>query len=538
MTGSRKVRAARRSWSLAVVPILFLTVFLIYPLGKLLSLGFSLEALEATLENPYYRGRVLWTLAQALGSTALTVVLGVPAAVVFSRYNFRGKRVLEAVLTLPFVVPTIVAAIGFLALFGPRGLTGVNLSRTPWLIVLANVFYNYALVVRLVSSYLSGVGLGLEEAARVLGSSAFRAFWRVTLPVATPAILASSALVFLYTFASFGVPLVLGGGRWNTLEVEVYQLVANQLKISEAGALALIQLVITLAATALYTTYQARSSVSLEVNTARPKARGFSRLWLAFNLVVGLTITLAPLGAMVVRSVTGTDGLTGLNYARAFSSSDSVFVTSTPLALWNSVRFALGTLLVAVPVGLLYALAVWRTRSRVLDALSLLPLTVSAALLGVAYLVAFPGLRASLVMLFAAYSLVAYPFVTRSSLTALRAMPSNLLEAARVLGSTPARAFVRVALPLIAPALTTGMAFAFASVVGEFGATLVLSRPEWTTLSGAIYERLGRPGRLGEATALATILLVVTTVGFLGLNRVSQRSEVRGQEYKRNRDLE
>ena len=517
------MRNARSSWWLAVLPLALLAVFLIYPLGKLLSLGFSLESFRSTFQNPYYRGRALWTLAQALGSTALTVLLGVPAAVAFARYDFRGKRALEAALTLPFVVPTIVAAIGFLALFGPHGLTGLNLSRSPWLIVLANVFYNYALVVRLVSSYLSGVGPRLEEAARVMGSSPFRAFWRVTLPLALPAILASAALVFLYTFASFGVPLVLGGGRFNTLEVEIYQLVANQLKLSEAGALALVQLAITVSATALYTTWQSRSSLSFEVDTTRGRARGFSRLWLAANALLALTITLAPLVAVAVRSLSSADGLTLSNYVRAFQGSDSVFVTSTPLALWNSIRFALGTLLIAVPIGLLYALAVWRTKSRVLDALSLLPLTISAALLGVAYLVALPGLRASPAMLLAAYTLVAYPFVTRSSLTALRALQPGALEAARVLGSSPARAFWRVALPSIAPALTTGMAFAFASVVGEFGATLVLSRPEWTTLSGAIFERLSRPGQLGEATALAVILLVVTTVGFLGLNWVGRR---------------
>lgn len=512
-----------RGGLLAIIPVAFLAVFLIYPLGKLLSLGFSLETLHAALVNPYYRGRALWTLAQAIGSTALTVALGVPAAVIFARYDFRGKRALLAALTLPFVVPTIVAAIGFLALFGPRGLTGIDLSRTPWLIVMANVFYNYALVVRLVSSYLSGLGPRLEEAARVMGSSALRSFWRVSLPVAAPAILASSALVFLYTFASFGVPLVLGGGRYNTLEVEVYELVANQLKLSEAGALTLVQLVITLAAAALYTTWQSRSSVVFETDASRGKARGRSRFWLALNILLALTITLAPLGAMLVRSFSGPDGLSFANYARAFSSSDSVFVTSAPLAIWNSLRFAFLTLLIAVPIGLSYALGVWRTRSRVLDALSLLPLTVSAALLGVAYLIALPGLRASLVMLLAAYSLVAYPFVTRASLTALRAMPPSALEAARVLGSSPVRAFVRVTLPSIAPAITTGAALAFASVVGEFGATLVLSRPEWTTLSGTIYGRLGRPGGLGEATALAAILLVLTILGFLGLDRARGR---------------
>ncbi len=509
-----------RAWWLAVIPLAFLAVLLVFPLGLLLWQGFSLEVLGSTLHNPYYQGRLLWTLGQAVISTLLTVLLGVPAAVVFARYSFQGKRLLEAVLTLPFVVPVIVAAMGLLALFGPRGLTGLNLSNTPWLILMANVFFNYALMVRIVSSHLSSVGLRYEEAARVLGSGPRRAFWRVTLPLIAPAVLAASALVFLYTFASFGVPLTLGAGRFNTLEVEVYTLVANQLKLPEAGALTLLQFIITLIATALYTRAQSRSSLPLELNTIRPRARGISRLWLGLNISLALTVTLAPLVAVAARSFVGLDGLSLSNYARLFAPSQSVFVSSVPDAVRNSVAFGFGTLLIAVPLGLIYALAVWRTRSRVLDALSLLPLTVSSALLGVAYLVAYPAFRASLPILLGAYTLVAYPFVTRNALTALRTLPPGTLEAARVLGSGPWRAFWRVTLPLIAPALSTGTAFAFASVIGEFGATLVLSRPEWTTLSGAIYERLGRPGLLGEATALATLLLALTVLGFLGLDRL------------------
>jgi thiamine transport system permease protein len=507
-------------WWLAIIPLGFLGVLLVHPLGVLLSQGFSLEVLGSTLQNPYYQGRLLWTLEQAVISTLLTVLLGVPAAVVFARYSFCGKRLLEAVLTLPFVVPVIVAAIGFLALFGPRGLTGLNLSRTLWLILMANVFFNYALVVRIVSSHLSSVGSRYEEAARVLGSNPLRAFWRVTLPLIAPAILAASALVFLYTFASFGVPLTLGAGRFNTLEVEVYTLVANQLKLPEAGALTLLQFIITMIATALYTRAQSRLSLTLELNTVRPRARGLSRLWLGLNIVLALTVTLAPLVAVVARSFVGLDGFTLSNYVRLFAPSESVFVSGVSDAVRNSVAFGFGTLLIAVPLGLIYALAVWRTRSRVLDALSLLPLTVSSALLGVAYLVAYPAFRASLLILLGAYTLVAYPFVTRNTLTALRTLPPGTLEAARVLGSGPWRAFWRVTLPLIAPALSIGMAFAFASVIGEFGATLVLSRPEWTTLSGAIYERLGRPGLLGEATALATLLLALTVLGFLGLDHL------------------
>ena len=512
-----------RSWWLAVIPVAFLIVFLAYPLIRLLAPSLSLETVRNVLENPYYQGRLAWTFGSAAASTLFTVLLGVPAAVVFSRYHFAGKPVLEALLTLPFVVPTVVAGMGFLALFGPNGITGINLRGTPWLILLANVFYNYALVVRLVSGFLAASGPRLEEAARVLGSNPWRVFWRVTLPVARPAILASSALVFLYCFASFGVPLVLGAGRFNTLEVEIFELVLNRLELGEAGVLALVQLAVTGIAAVFYSSAQSRFAVPLEFNVQRPPARGWSRVWLALHIVLALTITLVPLVALILRAFTGPSGFTFEHFIAVFSSSDSLFAINVTEAILRTLGFAVLTLVVAVPIGLLLALATHHTQSRTLDALSLLPLMVSLTVLGVGFIVAFPGLRASLVLLIAAYTLVAYPFITRSSLTALRAIPPNVLEAARTLGSSPTRTFWRITLPLLRPSLAAGMALAYASVVGEFAATLVLSRPEWATLTTAVFERLSKPGRLGEAAALAVILLVVTTVGFLGLDRARGR---------------
>jgi thiamine transport system permease protein len=139
-------------WLLAIMPIGFLLVFLAFPILKLLFGTFSFSGFWAVLENPYYVARLIWTFQSAAASMLLTVVLGVPVAVIFAKFDFFGKRTLEAVLTLPFVVPTIVVAMGFNALFGANGLTGINLSGTAFLIVLANLFYNFALVVRIVFS--------------------------------------------------------------------------------------------------------------------------------------------------------------------------------------------------------------------------------------------------------------------------------------------------------------------------------------------------------------------------------------------------
>lgn len=508
---------------LAVLPLGFLLVFLGFPILKLLSGAFSGAAFWSVLENPYYASRLVWTLQNAVLSMLVTVLLGVPVAVVFAKYDFRAKRMLEAVLTLPFVVPTIVVALGFNALLGANGLMGLNLSGTPFLILLANVFYNFALVVRIVSGFLGTLDVDLEDAARSEGASAWQVFWHITLRIARPAILAASALVFLYCFASFGVPLLLGAGRFNTLEVEIWQSVSNQLNLAQASALALVQLLVTFAASLVYTRTQASSGLALEFNPKRSSAKGLARVTLIAVVIFTLFLTLAPMLALLDRALFDANGLTLRFFTNAFTVGDGLSDVPITLALENAALFVTLTLLLAVPLGLLYAFATQFTRSKILDALSLLPLMTSATLLGVGYLVTYPRLSSNLGLLIAAYTMGAYPFITRSVLPALRALPPEMLEAARVSGANEVQVFWFVTLPLLSTALSTGVAFAFASVIGEFSATLVLSRPEWATLTTMIYSKLGRPGQLGEASALAVMLLVLTTVGFLLLDRTRGR---------------
>jgi len=171
-------------------------------------------------------------------------------------------------------------------------------------------------------------------------------------------------------------------------------------------------------------------------------------------------------------------------------------------------------------VGFLYAYAVWRG-ARGLDLVGLLPLMVSPVAVGLGYLLAYPALGGSLVILIGAYALLSYPLLARALLPSLRAMPKTVLEAARVLGAGPWRRLWRVEWPLLRPAFFSGTALALAAVVGEFGATLVLRRPEWATLSVAIYERLGRPGAepFAEALALAALLAGLAGGLFLLLDR-------------------
>lgn len=285
---------------------LFLAVFLLYPLAVILvRSGSGALAFEAIFGNPYYRQRLAFTTFQALLSTLLTVALALPSALLLARFDFPGKRLFRSLLTVPFVMPTVVAAIGFLALVGPQGVFGgvLDLRGTLAVILLAHVFYNYAVVVRIVGAYLEALGPRPSEAAATLGSSGPRTLWRVTLPLAWPAVLAAATLVFIFCFTSFGVILILAPQpRFGTLEVEIYRLTARLLQLDSAALLALVQLAVVGGFTLLYTHLQTRLAVPVS-GAGRPRRpEGVWRWLLALNLCVAGGLILAPLAALLLRA--------------------------------------------------------------------------------------------------------------------------------------------------------------------------------------------------------------------------------------------
>ena len=215
--------------------------------------------------------------------------------------------------------------------------------------------------------------------------------------------------------------------------------------------------------------------------------------------------------------------------ANLFSNERGSYFYLSPLnIIWNSLRFALATVVISLVLGTIvtYSLSGPRRRGRsVSDALFMLPLGVSTVTLGFGYIIALArppvDIRGSWVILVIAHSLVAYPVVIRSLLPVMRGMSPNLREAAAVLGATPAKVFLFIDLPIIAPALLVGATFAFAISMGEFGASLLLVRPEFTTMLVAIFRFLSLPGaaNLGKALSMSTLLMAVVAVGFVAIER-------------------
>lgn len=496
----------------------FLCIFLLYPLAVIFLKSFEDRAeLLATLSNPYYYERLAFTLFQALLSTLLTVLLALPTAFLFARYTFWGKRFLRSLFLIPFVMPTVVVAIGFLALLGPRGLIALDLRNSLWIILLAHVFYNFAIVVRMVSGYLEASGNRIYEAAQMLGSSRFHSLMRVTLPLAMPAVFAAATLVFIFCFNSFGVILILAPDiAFRTLEIEIYQLSSRLLLLSAAAYLVIVQFLVISFFSLIYTRLQLRLRTRLSSSRAAlKKAQGWGAVILSLHFLLTGLLLLSPLLVLLIQSfwVSGSFGFQ--SFAYALEGKRSIGFSSLADASLNSLRFAFLTMLLSLLIGFAFAYAIVRAGWSFLDQASLLPLSISAVTLGLAYLLAFPGLRNSIWGITLAHSLIAFPFVTRSLLPALRSLPENLIQVAQTLGASPLKILARVELPLLLPAFITAASFAFAISMGEFAATLTLQNSRFATLPTAIFDRLARPGLQNYAAALALASLLMLTTGLV-----------------------
>ncbi len=536
--GDLRQNAAR--FALMALPVAFFAVFFAYPVAAIVSRGlhgdggWQLGRIWDVATRSDIR-HVLWfTTWQALASTALTLLVALPGAYVFARFDFRGKQVLRAVVTVPFVLPTVVVGTAFLALVGRGGLLddlwGVRLDTTVWAILLAHVFFNYAVVVRTVGGLWSQLDPRQEEAARVLGASRLAAWRRVTLPALGPAVAAAALMVFLFTFTSFGVVQILGGPTFSTLEVEIYRQTSEIFDLATAAVLTIVQFLAVGAILAVHAATVRRRETALRLvapDTTARRPRGTGQWALLAGVLVSIAVLLVlPLAVLVQRSLDAP----GLGYYRALTHDNSgVFLVAPIEAVGNSLEYALAATAIAVTVGGLAAVALTRRAGRLMrgfDALLMLPLGVSAVTVGFGFLIALDepplDLRASWILVPLAQALVGVPFVVRTMLPVLRAVDGRLREAAAVLGASPWRVWREVDLPMVRRALLIAAGFAFAVSLGEFGATVFIARPDNPTLPVAVARLLGRAGELnyGQAMALSTILMVVCAVSLLLLERV------------------
>ncbi len=552
-----------------LLPLAFLGIFYFYPLGSIFALSFSRSEtgfwgpIQEAFETASVRRVFFFTIWQAGLSTLLTLLVGLPGAYILGRFDFRGKAFFRALTGVPFVLPTLVVAASFNALLGPEGwlnlalMSALNLADPPitflnsiGAILVAHIFYNTTIVLRLVGDFWRRLDPRLGQAAASLGANRWQVLWKITLPLLLPAILAAALFVFIFDFTSFGVILILGGPKFATLEVEIYYQTISLFNLPMAAVLSVLQLSCTLVLTVIYTrlsrlisrplTLRNRGAVMKRVNTW--KSRLVTGLVLAF-LLVFLT---SPLLALASRSMVSFDSLQDpgkpsltLAFYRQLTRNpqESLFYVPPTTAIGISLGNAAATVLLSLLIGTPAAWAIAHNQetllTKLLDPVLMLPLGTSAVTLGLGFLIALAhpplDLRASPILLPLAHTLVAFPFVVRSLVPALRSIQPGLRQAASTLGATPGQVVRTIDLPLVGRALLVAATFAFTISLGEFGATSLISRPEYPTIPVVIYRFLSRPGSLnyGQALALSTLLMAVTVAGMLAIERfrISEQGE-------------
>jgi thiamine transport system permease protein len=504
---------------IALVPLGFLAVFFVWPVVAILRLGLAEGGVLATLATAEVWRLVGFTVAQAAGATAVAVLAGLPVAFLLARTNLPGLGLVRVIILVPFVLPSVVVGLAFRALLPGGGV---------WAIVLANAFFNVAVVARTVAGLWTHLDRRAEDAARALGASRLRTFTAVTLPALGPAIGSAAAVVFLFCATSFGVVLILGGAQLRTLETEIYLRTVELLDLSGAAALSLLQLGAVVAALSIGAIARRRRETALRLrgraeSARRPTGGEWAVVALAFAVVAAL---LVPVAALVTRS--GLDGyraLTGSGYEGSLQISGLD-------AARNSLAAATDATILAVTLGtmasvVLVSLARNRVRYvEVIDTAFMLPLGVSAVTVGFGYLITLdllPGdLRTSAALVPLAQALVVTPLVIRIMLPVLRSIDERLRQAAASLGASPWRVWREVDVPMAGRSLLTAAAFGYVVALGEFGATSFLARPDTATLPVAIARLISRPGELNNQMAYAacTLLVVVTVAVVAVVERV------------------
>ncbi len=544
---------------LFALPFLYLLFFYFQPLFATFEMAFQATVIEKIstswnlIKRPIY-----FTFWQASLSTILTGIIGFPAAFMLAKFRFWGKSFLRLLITIPFIMPTVVVAAGFNALLGSKGWINLLLQslfsldhaplqimNTLGAILLAHVFYNSTVFIRVVSGAWSQLDPKLDYAAQSLGSPPWKVWLQITLPLLKPAIFSAIILVFLFNFTSFAVILLLGGPKFSTIEVEIYVQALQLFNLPLAGLLSAIQLLFTLVLSILNMRLTHIKTVQLtprNPDVIVQPVRGWKQHLFVISmnaLLIGLFVL--PLLALLFRSVilietklvsqeiTNYYRFSLIYYQELFlNRRQSLFYVPPVAAILNSLYFGFITVGIALLLGFLAAriISIRNFLGKILDPVLMLPLGTSAVTLGLGFVLVFnkPPLEVNTFPLLipVAHSLVAIPFVVRILQPALLSFPKELIFASQTMGASSWRSFWRIEFPIISRAFISAALFAFTISMGEFGATTFLARPEYPTIPIAIYRYLSQPGGLnyGQAMAMSTILMIICTLSIYSIEKL------------------
>lgn len=517
-----------------LLPLIILIILFYIPLAETLLKGFKFNTIKDFFISSYYRRVIFFTVLQATASALLSIVVALPGAYIVTRYNFPGKKVFLSITSLTFVIPSILTVLGFVLLFGNNGILNralmdlFNLDKPPLKILyslkavlLAHVFYNFPLAIRIISSLWRKIPYELTEASYSLGYGRLKTFFKITLPFLKNGILTSFTLIFLYCFMSFGIILVLGGGpSLTTIEVEVYRFARISLDIVSASALSIIESIITITVLLIYLKGD-KLLFKSTVNKEFYRKFSFKKIFLfGFYLIPLLLVIVGPLLTVLVNSFLKKEGfqqdyiLTLHWYKSIFGLHSNRFSTTAIYAIRNS--FIIGSIvtLITLPMASLVTFNISKKFrfKRIYKLLFFLPMGVSSIIIGLSYLTR-PTLSSSYLGIILAHIIITLPLAIRSINNIYKTIDYSMIEASMSLGYSRFKTFLKIEIPLMKSGIITAAIFTLALSIGEMNASIMLAPSGFVTIPLAIYQLIGSYNFMG-ACALGSILLILSFSAF------------------------
>src|SRR5213594_1368834 len=548
-----RARARRLLPALGVGVIwLFLLLFLVYPLGRILYDAFSDDAGRLTIGNfvefahdAFYLRSLANSLLLGLGTVAATSAVGFAVALLLVRYDFVGRNLFGYLTLIPIISPPLVGVLGFTFIMGRAGT--VNVLLDDWFglaqpvnfvyglhgVLLVETLHLFPMITLNVVDALAKIDPALEEAAESVGARGWKKLVTITLPLTTPGYVAGALLVFIWTFSDFATPLVLG----------VHDLLASQAylnivqfvdrRIFRMGivisALMVVLAVVFLVAARQYVAIKDYSSLAYS-RIARRRLAPLGQAGVVAFLSLVMLLSFIPYLGVGLASVGKGWSLTPFPVQYTLQYFERVIVEA-PKYIVNSFLYSGLAVLGCVAIGVPIAWILARTRlpgRDVLDGLNTLILAIPGTAIGIAYIrafhVALPGLDRGLTSFWVILPLVLairrLPYTVRGSYASLLLVHPAMEEAAASVGARGLRAFGDVTLPLIWRGVLVGSLFSFTTSLQEASAVLFLSLGGWETITVGIFS-FYIAGSANEAAALGAILILVAAVSVVVINRIA-----------------
>jgi len=539
-------------WTFISIGVLALyVIFLIFPMTNLISQAvrdketgkFTLDYFVEFFSTPYYFNTLWNSFKVTTAVTILTMIVGVPLAYIFTRYEIKGKSTLRVLIILSSMSAPFIGAYSWILLLGRSGVITLFFKNSLGItipdiygfygILIVLSLQLYPLIFLYVTGALNNVDNSLLEASENLGCSGIKRFFKIIIPLISPTIFAAGLLVFMRALADFGTPMLIGEG-YRTFPVTIFNEFISEIGGDDgfAAAISIIAIIITTIVFLAQQYITMRKTFTMSsINRIRPKeAQGIKRILIHVYSYLLVGTSFMP---QVYIFYTSFKNVQGLTFAPGFSFQSYIDAfDKVGNAISNTVVIPAISLVIVVFLAVLLAyISVRRSGpiSKILDSVSMVPYIIPGSVIGITLLIAFnkPPLILSGTLAIMVIGLVIrrMPYTIRSTAAILQQIPMSIEEAALSLGSSKLNTFYKITIPMMAAGIISGAILSWITMISELSTAILLYTARTRTLTVEIYTQIIR-GNYGIAAALATILTVLTVISLLVFNRLSRDEDL------------